>query len=210
MDGIQLPYDIKKFQHRIEICGGIASGKTTLTQLLEKNGFCVAYEDYEANPYIKDFYTNSSINCDFETEMVFTLLHFSSIKRSRKATFDFSLLQDLAYANANLTEYYLKIYYEFYKGIMKSVGFPKYLIYIECSPKTALQRLKRRNRLIEEEVQLGYLMRIINELKKIVVKYPNVLILDSEKVDFLAENKKIVNIVRQYIEDKNTELGEVV
>ena len=41
-------------KNRIEICGGIASGKTSLANILEKNGFGLGvYEEFSKNPFWK-------------------------------------------------------------------------------------------------------------------------------------------------------------
>lgn len=69
---------------RIEICGGIASGKTTLAKLLEENGIGKAiYENFEKNPFWEAFYKNPS-KYAFETEIAFTLQHYHEIKKKQQ------------------------------------------------------------------------------------------------------------------------------
>ena len=90
---------------RIEICGGIASGKTTLCHLLTKRGLYSKFEDFKKNPFWALFYQNPNLHA-FETEVTFLLQHYSQIKTSIPAlsmvAFDYSLLQDQAYARVNL------------------------------------------------------------------------------------------------------------
>ena len=42
---------------RIEICGGIASGKTTFAVLLNSLGYDPVYENFQSNPFWEAFYT---------------------------------------------------------------------------------------------------------------------------------------------------------
>ena len=66
---------------RIEICGGIASGKTSLAKLLEEHTIgTVIYEDFKVNPFWEAFYNNPG-EYIFETELTFTLQHYHEIKK---------------------------------------------------------------------------------------------------------------------------------
>ena len=60
---------------RIEICGGIASGKTTLASILKQLDYNVVFERFMDNPFLNEFYTSNGSDNTFETEMVFLLLH---------------------------------------------------------------------------------------------------------------------------------------
>lgn len=85
---------------RIEICGGIAAGKTTLAEVLEQNGYTAIYERFEDNPFVKQFYQSAEQDSTFETEIVFTLLHYNPIKQKQNEKMvvsDYSLLQDYCY-----------------------------------------------------------------------------------------------------------------
>ena len=53
---------------RIEICGGIASGKTTLASLMKKLKVEVLFEDFKTNPFWKAFYVYPG-KYIFETEI---------------------------------------------------------------------------------------------------------------------------------------------
>jgi deoxyadenosine/deoxycytidine kinase len=43
---------------RIEICGGIASGKTTLAVLMQRSGYSAVFENFTLNPFIENFYSD--------------------------------------------------------------------------------------------------------------------------------------------------------
>ena len=56
--------------NRVEICGNIASGKTTLCQGLIGKGKNAVFEDFQKNPFFKDFY-DDPVAYSFETETSF-------------------------------------------------------------------------------------------------------------------------------------------
>ncbi len=43
---------------RIEICGGIAAGKTTFAMLMHNNKIDTVFEDFRMNPFWQAFYLN--------------------------------------------------------------------------------------------------------------------------------------------------------
>ena len=47
-----------KVVNRIELCGGIATGKTTICQILQANGIPVIYENLDELPFRRDFISN--------------------------------------------------------------------------------------------------------------------------------------------------------
>ena len=64
---------------RIEICGGLASGKTTLAELMSQVSPKPVLENFKKVPSWQAFYTNPG-KYIFETEITFTLLHYHQVK----------------------------------------------------------------------------------------------------------------------------------
>ena len=182
--------------YRLEICGGIAAGKTTLAQLLKHQGFPVEYERYWDNPFLNSFYSNE--HCCFETEIVFTLIHYHGLLKNKGGCSDYSLIQDLAYADVNLygTEYI--IYENLYQYLISQIGLPSHLIYVKCSVPEAYQRLQSRNRQEEINITKTYMGSIVSALEKRIFNHPNLLVLDSEQYNFLTQEEEIFHIVYNY------------
>ena len=155
-------------QGRIEICGGIASGKTTLARILEQEGFCAVYERYQDNPFLGEFYKNKDADCSFETEMVFTLLHYKMIRtmsEKKRLVSDYSLLQDLAYGRNNLKKEEFAVFYQMYQYLVRQIAPPQMIIYLKCRAEALVGRIAERAREMEQTVDIGYLSESILALE---------------------------------------------
>jgi deoxyadenosine/deoxycytidine kinase len=192
---------------RIEICGGIASGKTSLAKLLEEHNVgTVIYEDFKVNPFWEAFYNNPG-EYIFETELTFTLQHYHEIKKRQYDDLiicDYSLLLDLAYANIGLNGNKLEIYYKVLKEIYKDIGYPDLYIYLECSADKELSRIKKRNRAVESNIELKFLKKLNSELLIDMNKQSNVSVLkiNSEQYNFvndLIAKKQILDNIKKKI-----------
>lgn len=65
----------KRGTTRVEFCGGIASGKTTLTKLLQIENLTSVFEDFGKNPFYRAFY-HDPVGTAFETELTFLSQHY--------------------------------------------------------------------------------------------------------------------------------------
>jgi Deoxynucleoside kinases len=193
------------FSLRIEICGGIASGKTTLAKLLQKNNFKPVLENFNKNPFLEQFYKNPTAY-SFETETTFLLQHFNQIKESQKrgSSFicDFSLLLDLAFANVTLNPTERNVFKAVYNEAIRKTKLPNAIIYLKCNPKILLQRIHQRDRSYEVAITKKYLENInkalVLRLKRINKKV-KIIIIDSQMYNF--NNKKdgdaVVDIIQK-------------
>lgn len=192
---------------RIEICGSIAAGKTTLCQTLARQGFSSYFEQFQANPFWRDFY-DDPIHFAFETELAFLLQHYHTIKKnisSSKSAFDFSLLQDLAYADINLPEKLKAIFKMVLDELLKEIGLPHLLIQLTCPPQIALQRIHQRKRDVESSITIEYLEALNSALDQRVASFSStlpVLQIDSTAVDFRTT---LPPILKKFIEQENLE-----
>ena len=192
--------------HRLEICGGIASGKTTLAGLLSAVNLRPVYEDFSANPFYKDFYKNPSANA-FETEVTFLLQHFHKIKKalSQREAFccDFSLTLDVAYADVTLKSQQRKVFMAVQEETRKIIGSPDFLIHLICSPAEELRRIHRRRRTPERSITMDYLTALDAALTKRVKRqssHSKVIEIDSGRIDFAHDNdgqKQILALVQR-------------
>jgi deoxyguanosine kinase len=191
----------------MEICGGLASGKTTFTKLMRKIGLKPILENFKKVPSWEAFYTNPG-KFIFETEITFTLLHYHQIKRrieegSDVILCDFSFVLDLAYAKIGLDGSKLRAFENVYSEIKKELGSPSLLVHLKCDANTELERIRRRGRKEEASIDLDFLeelnQAVENEVVNIQGQYQLVTI-DSGIKDF-ANDKKIKKEMTGIISD---------
>lgn len=174
---------------RIEICGCIAAGKTTLCQALAQKNLLPIFENFQENPFLKAFYQDP-IQFAFETEITFLLQHYHAIKKQAlrdNCVFDFSLLQDMAYADINLVGERKKFFAALVENLIQEISYPNLLIYLTCPPEIALKRIKQRNRDSETTISISYLEDLGAALEQrinAVKQTSSILRIDSTKFDF--------------------------
>lgn len=144
----------------IEICGGIASGKTTFTSLMSRIGLHQLFENFTANPFWEAFYSNPG-KYIFETEVSFTLQHYHQIKKEAALDkiniCDFSFLLDIAYAEVGLQGTQLNTYLTVYKEIKLELPPPILLVHLECDAETEMKRIRARARAVENSITPQFL-----------------------------------------------------
>ncbi|MEW5897272.1 MAG: deoxynucleoside kinase [Nanoarchaeota archaeon] len=183
---------------RIEICGIVASGKTTLANMLSLHKIEPTLENFRDNPFWKDFCKDPSCFM-FETEMVFLLQHYHQIKtiRNRCHICDFSIFLDLSYALLSLYDDKKNIFTYTVEEVLKEISYPDLVIHLKCDPQVALDRIKKRGRVEECNINLSFLNELNLSIETQLDKYisNNVIRLNSSEIDFTSNNSNIENIM---------------
>jgi deoxyadenosine/deoxycytidine kinase len=191
---------------RVEICGGIAAGKTTLSALLADAGYSVVNEDFKAVPFWRDFYRSPS-KFGFQTEIGFLLQHLHQIQIAtddgRPFICDYSLVQDKSYAEVNLDQDAGKAFLAVYDYIVRRLPKPRLLIHLECEEREQLRRIGNRGRPEEAGVDAAYLAalnRAISRNASTLGDQTRLLTIDSEKYDFSANDAHRLLVQDQFRE----------
>lgn len=180
---------------RIEICGGIASGKTTLANLCADEGFAVQRERFQENPFFDKFYADPAAYA-FEAELTYLLQHFSQSREAAsepRLAVDFSLALDVAYARATLQDADQQAFDNLLTRVIEKIGLPTLLIRLECPTNVELSRIQRRNRLAEQRITAPFLEALDSQIE-LVLRSPRfsgvpVCRIDSCTWDFRPEGK---------------------
>ena len=192
---------------RIEICGGIATGKTTLTKQLSCLGLTTVFEDFSSIAFLSDFYKTPDLYA-YETEIAFLLQHVFQIKKSvilnNQIVCDYSMEQDLAYAMNNLPPHELGSFEQIYR-ISKSKLEPTTLIIcLQANPTTLKERIKKRGHTHEKDISIDYLCstcaQVENRVKRITTP---VVFFNTDKLNFLdfkVVEKNVLPIINAYME----------
>jgi deoxyguanosine kinase len=147
----------------IAIEGCVGAGKSTVARgLASLRNSALLLEDFESNPFLRDFYADPVVNA-LETEFAFLLLHFHQLKGqfirdpSRETIADFHFGKDMLYADLNLPEARSKqLFQGVYQYCSEVVPTPALIIFLSSSTDLLLRRIRSRNRDFEMDIDAGY------------------------------------------------------
>ncbi len=204
--------NVGPYLERIEVCGGIASGKTTLATLIGTLNIHSLFENFKTNPFWKEFFSDPT-RFAFETEISFMLQHYHEIKRNHMAgavsVCDYSFLLDSAYAEIGLKGKQLAAFLTVYEEIKRELAFPALLIYLQCDARTELERIRRRARQEEDSITIEFLddlNRAVEQQVMSVAGKVEVITIDSAAKNF-AEDEAIKQETIQLISNSLSVLG---
>ena len=159
---------------RIEICGAIASGKTTLAKTFLKQKHNIEFEDFTKITMLDEFYSDP-LSVSFETEISFTLQHYYQIKKGlrtgKSIICDFSSVDDYAFALAILNEKEMKIYNQIFDYIIEQIGKPQKLIRLYASADELISRIKKRGRENEQSIDKFSLLKFEEDLSIAIERF---------------------------------------
>jgi deoxyguanosine kinase len=154
----------------ITIEGCIGAGKTTLAkQLSRDNNGKLILEQFEDNPFLPGFYKDPARHA-FPVELYFMAERFQHLKKLLTEgdifkTFtvsDFLFQKSLIFANNNLTDDEAKLYRTLFDIINPSLPKPDIILYLYAPVETLMQRIQKRGRDYEKNIQSDYLDKIQN------------------------------------------------
>lgn len=188
--------------------GCVGAGKTSLTNYFShelKVGKIL--EEYESNPFLEKFYEgNSKIN--LETEITFLMIHYSQLKNAIKdcrdgfIVADFSIEKDLVYAKLNLNKEELRIFENIYNYVIKQVGIPHVVLYIDLSLKILKRRIFQRGRSYEINANPEYFKQYNDKVKEYFKKEAKskTYFFDVDDLDIDPDNRKLSQIRNRILE----------
>lgn len=193
---------------RIEICGGISAGKTTLAKSLEAFGYPCIYEDFSSIASLDDFYVDPE-RYNFETEFFFLLQHMYQFKKkcqtSNCVICDYSFEQDYAYAKYNMIGSTWKVFESVFYEMLTQIQEADLIINLQCTPEILKERIIARGRINEKSISVDYLKNTIdqvnNRLNEIATR---VVYLDSNLYDFRdieVVKKVVLPVISTYFEN---------
>lgn len=192
---------------RIELCGPLGIGKTTLAQKLsELTRWTLIPEPVEANPFLRAFYDAPAEHA-FEKNLFFLLDYLHQIKASNGGDyiFDHSAVVHRSYAALNrIAPYEKPVFFALDKAI-EAMGAPNLLINLVCPSDVILSRIIKRGRDFESGVDIGYVTALNDEVQRqvsYVEHYIPVLHIDAAAYDFEKnpeDTEKVYGIIQQHI-----------
>lgn len=185
---------------RIEVFGGIASGKTTLAKLLARNtAWTFVRENFRSNPFWAKYYAEPTKYLQ-EKNIAFLPLHTGAIKdhsKSRAIVCDYAVLQDLVYAQLSNRREHVEAMEKVYNDLYGSLTSPTLFVYLKCAPSVQLERIKIRHRREEASITLRFLRSFNRKLERVLSSRTHSLplhVIHSDQVDFAHDPKQAARI----------------
>ncbi len=175
----------------IAIEGNIGSGKTALTLALAESleARCIL-EAFEDNPFLELFYGQPEVHA-FPLELSFMAQRFLQWTHATQADLfskhlisDYHFAKSLLFAQINLTESIFKPFESLYRQLSKQLKEPDVLIFLDYDLNTITERIRKRGRPYEQNIELNY-------LKSIHKAYGDWLRTRGEKVTIVLNSQEI-------------------
>jgi deoxyguanosine kinase len=181
---------------RIEVCGGIATGKSTLaTRIAEGCQVRLIKESYRNIPYWTKFYSDTR-GYALEKNLGFLLSHADAIpetsdQHAGHVVCDYAMFQDLAYAELGPPEDLSTLRW-LYERLTRRLGPPAIIINLTCSTATQIERILRRGRRAERTIPESYLNELrsrIDSALRDVVKLTGAELIecDTDEMNFASD-----------------------
>ncbi len=198
---------IAQSDHRyIAIEGVIGAGKTTLAQMLgETLSARVVLEQFEENPFLKDFYRDPD-RYAFQTQIFFLLTRYKQQRNlfqgdlfQQMLVSDYIFEKDKIFAYLNLQDEELKLYETLITSIEHSIAAPDLVVYLQSSVPRLMQNIRQRGRAIEHHLSEAYIKDLNEAYNYFFFRYKAtpLLIVNATEIDFVGNKDHYEQLVRE-------------
>jgi deoxyguanosine kinase len=200
----------------IAVEGPIGAGKTTLaTMLSQELNLPLVKEIVEENPFLVSFYQDID-EWSFQLEMFFLCNRFKQledtgahyIQKNTPVISDYHIYKNMIFADRTLKGTKRDKYRQIYHLLTDDLPKPNLVLYIEAELDTLMNRINKRGRSFEQDMDPAYMEQLIADYKTgmaYLAGSPNppiIIKVNAEQLDFVEypeHFKQIVNQVKEYI-----------
>jgi deoxyguanosine kinase len=193
--------------HRyIAIEGPIGVGKTTFAQILAKElkGRAIL-EKANENPFLAKFYQEPE-HYAFQTQLFFLFSRYRQQQElfqldlfSKGTVLDYLFARDQIFAAINLNDEEFALYQQIQQLLIGQIPKPDLVIYLQAETKTLFQRIKKRGREFEKEIEEDYLHLLIENYNQFFFNYNDspLLIIQTNDIDFVQSRDEMEDLLKQ-------------
>jgi deoxyadenosine/deoxycytidine kinase len=194
----------------IAIEGPIGVGKTTLAQILaERLGAKLVLEPVEENPFLPQFYDDAR-KFAFQTQLFFLLSRFQQQQQlfqqdlfNQGTVADYLFAKDKIFASLTLDPNELALYDRLYGALGPRVIKPDLVIYLQARVEVMLQRIKRRGRAYERQIDPAYVGALATAYNDFFFHYDEtpLLVVNTSDIDIVesAEDvEALATVIRRH------------
>ncbi len=192
----------------ISIAGVIGVGKTTLGQGLSKALGCgLICEAYDDNPYMDEAYAGKQ-DVALDWQLYFLISRLKQISKDHLESgglyiSDYVFAKEQIYANKVLTSEQQKVYQKDYAKVEPKIADPVLAIYLTDTPAACLDRIKKRNRAYEQQIEVHQLEGYFDDYEKLFAEWSKcpAITLSADKFNCLDEKdvRSLAYEVRSYV-----------
>jgi deoxyadenosine/deoxycytidine kinase len=178
----------------IAVEGPIGVGKTTLAELLagKLNGKTLV-EEVEANPFLPNFYRDRN-KYAFQAQLFFLLSRYQQQKElAQTELFSATLIADY------LDENELGLYEQVFRLLDARIPRPDLVIYLQASSEVLKERILKRNKDYERNIEEEYLEDLVEAYNKFFFYYNDtpLLVVNTTEIDFVKQPADLSNLVKE-------------
>ena len=189
--------------------GNIGVGKTSLAEKIAADyNARLVLEEFSNNPFLPKFYKEPE-KYAFPLELFFMAERYKQIKQLMEQDMfsdftisDYFFVKSWLFAQNNLSEDELKLFYRLFDIMLSTLPKPNLLIYLHADIQCLQKNIKKRDRTYEQDITDDYLLKIQKRYLDFFKKQNDfpVLIIDVTDANFVQNDsvyQKIVSAIKK-------------
>ncbi len=199
-------------KRHIAVEGPIGVGKTTLAKRLsEEYQLELLLEGAEDNPFLTRFYQNPQ-SAALPTQLFFLFQRIKQLEDIKQSDMfvsghvaDFLMEKDRLFAQVTLDNDELNLYHKVFDNLTLDSPKPDLVIYLQAPVPVLLERIRKRGRKIESNIQYDYLEKICNAYTEFFYYYNDapLLIINASEIDVVSNDHDYQQLLKQISQAKN-------
>ena len=186
--------------------GPIGVGKTSLARrLAEHSGATALLEKPQDNPFLTYFYQDPARHA-LPTQLFFLFQRINEVRDLAQMDLfhtttvaDYLFDKDALFARLNLSDDEFSLYQNIYRNLAPQAPPPDLVIYLQATPETLIERVRRRSIAYERQISDTYLTHLSQAYSDFFYHYTAapVLIVNSENLNFVDNDEDFLLLLQR-------------